>query len=60
MSIAILPTRATADALWERYAALVRQAQAEPALLLNRQHAEQMIAAHAAFADAFLKSERPC
>lgn len=58
LNVVTLPTPATADALWERYAALTRAAQDRPELLTDRQHVQAMILAHADFRDAFLRMTR--
>lgn len=60
MNVVQIPTRANVDAAWDRYCALIRQSQDDPKLLLDREHAQAIILAHAEFSDAFLKARRSC
>ena len=57
MNVLKFPASDDADALWQRYHALVAECFANPMLWGDRHHQEQVIRAHKRFADAYLKSE---
>ncbi|WP_375249526.1 hypothetical protein [Sphingomonas sp.] len=54
LNVVPLPTQATAEAAWDRYAALVKETAEDPSLLLNRTHVEATILAHEIFRRAFI------
>jgi hypothetical protein len=60
MNVVALPTRLTVDDLWCRYCALVHQMQADPELLANLAHNQDIARSWSAWRDAFLASERKC
>lgn len=56
-NVAILPTQLSAEAAWERYSALVRQATDDNRLWADRQHCEAVFRAHEEFRKVFLALE---
>lgn len=56
-NLAVLPTALSADAAWERYAALVRAANEDSRLLADREHREAVFRAHEEFRKVFLALE---
>lgn len=52
-AISYIPTPQAVETAWERYAALVTQANADRRLWADRAHVEEMARAHRAFTEAF-------
>lgn len=53
-AVRTLPNRASVDAAWTRYAAIVRRANDDKALWEDREHIQSMIRAYEEFRAAFL------
>lgn len=56
-NVAVLPTRLSAEAAWERYRALVQEATDDMRLWGERAHVEAVFRAHEEFRKAFLALE---
>lgn len=56
-AVAVLPTKASVDAAWERYRVLVEAALENERLYADRAHVEAMIKAHEEFRAGFLAME---
>lgn len=57
-NIAILPTRITVEAAWERYTELVAAANADKALWESLEHCQAMSRAHRLWQDLFLAMDK--
>lgn len=57
MSLAVLPSRLSVNAAWDRYAALVREQADDPTLAISLRHQIAVVRAWKEWRDAFLAME---
>lgn len=58
MNVTSLHTRTNIDQLWERYAAIAREAIEDPRIMLNRERSQELAGAWEDWRDAYLRGRK--